>query len=341
MFDMKQAINKTARGENLTIDEAKDVMRQFLSGEATLAQIGSILTSLKMKGETLDEIVGCALVMREKAENPKIKSAKYIDFVGTGGDGTDTFNISTTSVFVAAGAGVKIAKHGNRAISSKSGSVDVLEELGIDVMLEAEEVRKCFDKTGLGFMFAQIFHKSMKNVGQARREMGMRSIFNILGPLSNPSGAEYQLIGVFSKGLTRIFAEAMRMMGVKRALVVHGEDGMDEITTTGETYIAELKDGEIKEYTVSPEQFGIKRVMKEDIAGGNSKENAEIAIKILKGEKGAKRDIVCLNAGAAIYIDGLAESIEEGIELARESIDSGKAFSKLEEVIKVTKSLRK
>jgi len=340
MFDMKQAINKVAKGENLTLEEAKDVMRQLLGGEATQAQIGSILTALRMKGETLDEIVGCATIMQEKAENLGVSADKYIDFVGTGGDGTNTFNISTTAVFVAAGAGVKIAKHGNRAISSKSGSVDVLESLGINVMLEAEQVKECFEKTGLGFMFAQIFHKSMKNVGQARREMGMRSIFNILGPLSNPSGAKYQLIGVFGRELTKTFAEAMNMMGVKRALVVHGEDGMDEITTTGKTYIAEIKDGEITEYTVTPEQFGIKRAVKEDIIGGDSEENAKTTLEILKGEeKGAKRDIVCLNAGAAIYIAGIAESIGEGIKLAEKSIDDGNAFSKLEEVVSVTKGL--
>ena len=340
MFDMKQAINKVAKGNDLTLDEAKDVMRQLLGGGATMAQIGSILTALRMKGETLDEIVGCATVMQEKAENLHISDEKYIDFVGTGGDGTNTFNISTTSAFVAAGAGVKIAKHGNRAISSRSGSVDVLEALGLNVMLEAEQVQKCFEQTGIGFMFAQVFHKSMKNVGQARREMGMRSIFNILGPLSNPSGAKYQLIGVFSKDLTKTFAEAMKAMGVKRALVVNGNDGMDEITTTTETNIAEIKDGEIIEYTISPEQFGFKKATAEDIVGGNAEENAKTTIAILKGEeKGAKRDIVLLNAGAAIYIAGLADSIEAGIKLAQESIDSGKAVAKLEEVARVTKSL--
>lgn len=340
MFDIKEAINKTSKGENLTLEEAKDVMRQLLGGGATQAQIGSILTSLKMKGETIDEIIGCATIMQEKAENLELNVDGYIDFVGTGGDGTNTFNISTTSAFVAAGAGVKIAKHGNRAISSRSGSIDVLEALGINVMLEADGVKKCFEETGVGFMFAQIFHKSMKNVGQARREMGMRSIFNILGPLSNPSSAKLQLIGVFDKKLTKTFAEAMKAMGVTRALVVHGEDGMDEITTTGKTFVAEIKDGKIEEYVITPEQFGIKKANKEDIAGGNAEENAKTTISILKGdEKGAKRDIVCLNAGAAIYIAGIANSIEEGIKLAEKSIDEGKAFEKLQEVIKATQNI--
>ena len=340
MFDMKQAINKVVKGDDLNIDESKDVCRQLLGGGATKAQIGSFLTALRMKGETLDEIVGCASVMQEKAETLDLNDDSYIDFVGTGGDGTNTFNISTTAAFVAAGAGVKIAKHGNRAISSKSGSIDVLEHLGINVMLEAEQVKKCFENVGIGFMFAQIFHKSMKEVGQVRRELGMRSIFNILGPLSNPSGAKSQVIGVFSRGLTKTFAQAMKAMGVKRALVVNGEDGMDEITITGKTYIAEIKDGKIREYTISPEDFKIKKAGKRDIVGGNAEENSRDTIGILNGSiKGAKRDIVCFNAGAAIYIAGIADSIADGIKFAEKSIDEGKAFEKLKEVSEITNKL--
>lgn len=339
MLDMKQAINKVVRKENLTIDEAKDVMKQLLGGGATQAQIGSILTALRMKGETLDEIVGCASVMQSLAEHMSLAGENYIDFVGTGGDGTNTFNISTTSAFVAAGSGVKIAKHGNRAISSRSGSIDVLEALGLNIMLEAEQVEKCFNETGIGFMFAQVFHKSMKNVGQARKELGMRSIFNILGPLSNPSDAKSQLIGVFSPELTKTFAQAMKTMGVKRALVVNGADGMDEITTADKTFVSEIKDGEIIDYEITPEKFGFARANKEDLAGGNAEENAKVTIDILKGAKGPKRDIVLLNSGAAIYISGISKSIEEGIEIAKESIDSGKAFEKLQQVIKVTNSL--
>ncbi len=339
-MDMKQAINKVVKGGNLTFGEAEDVMRLLLGGGATQAQIGSILTALRMKGETLDEIVGCAAVMQELAEHLEVSSDNYIDFVGTGGDGTNTFNISTTASFVAAGAGVKIAKHGNRAVSSKSGSIDVLESLGINVMLEAEQVKKCFEKTGVGFMFAQVFHKSMKNVGQARREMGMRSIFNIIGPLSNPSGAKSQLIGVFSPELTKTFAQAMKTMGVKRALVVNGEDGMDEITTTSQTFVAEIKDDKILEYKIAPEDFGFERVSKDLLVGGNASENADITRAVLKGEdKGARRDIVLFNAGAAIYVAGLADSVKEGIVLAEKSIDNGKAFSKLCEVAEFTQNI--
>jgi len=341
-MDMKQAINKVVKGEDLTLDEAKDVMRLLLGGGASQAQIGSILTALRMKGETLDEIVGCATVMQELAESLNVAADNYIDFVGTGGDGTNTFNISTTASFVAAGAGVKIAKHGNRAISSRSGSIDVLESLGINVMLEAEQVKKCFDKTGVGFMFAQVFHKSMKNVGQARRELGMRSIFNILGPLSNPSDAKSQLIGVFSPELTKTFARAMKAMGVKRALVVNGEDGMDEITTTSQTFVAEIKNDKILEYKIAPEDFGFQRVSKDLLVGGNASENADIARAILKGEdRGARRNIVTFNAGAAIYVAGLVDSIKEGIDAAEKSIDDGKAFSKLCEVVEFTQSLSK
>lgn len=339
MMDMKQAINKVVRNENLTIDEAKVVMKQLLGGGATQAQIGSILTALRMKGETLDEIVGCASVMQSLAEHMNLAGENYIDFVGTGGDGTNTFNISTTSAFVAASSGVKIAKHGNRAISSRSGSIDVLEALGLNIMLEAEQVEKCFNETGIGFMFAQVFHKSMKNVGQARKELGMRSIFNILGPLSNPSDAKSQLIGVFSPELTKTFAQAMKAMGVKRALVVNGADGMDEITTADKTFVSEIKDGEIIDYEITPEKFGFARANKEELVGGNAEENAKVTIDILKGAKGPKRDIVLLNSGAAIYISGISKSIEEGIEIAKESIDSGKAFEKLQQVIKVTNSL--
>ncbi len=338
MIDMKQAINKVVRNENLSVDEAKDVMKQLLGGGATQAQIGSILTALRMKGENLDEIVGCASVLQSLAEHMNL-DGNYIDFVGTGGDGTNTFNISTTSAFVAAGSGVRIAKHGNRAISSRSGSIDVLEALGVNIMLEAELVEKCFNETGIGFMFAQVFHKKMKSVGQARKELGMRSIFNIIGPLSNPSDAKSQLIGVFSPDLTKTFAQAMKVMGVKRALVVNGGDGMDEITTTDKTFVSEIIDGKIISYEITPEEFGFERADKAELVGGNADENAKITMDILKGAKGPKRDIVLLNSGAAIYISGATKSINEGIEIARESIDSGKALKKLQQVVKVTNSL--
>lgn len=342
MMTMKEAISKVVKREDLTVEQAKDVMRIMLGGEATQAQIGSYLTALRMKGETLNEIVGSATVLKEKALHVKPKmSDDYLDMVGTGGDGTNTFNISTTAVFVAAAAGLTICKHGNRAISSRSGSVDLLEELGINVMLEDEAVAKCVDEAGIGFMFAQVFIKSMKNVGQARNDMGIRSIFNILGPLSNPSNAKKQVIGVFSRDLVEPFANAMHMLGVERGLVFSGEDGMDELTTTGNTYVSEIKNGEIISYMLNPKDFGIEAADASQLIGGDKKVNADITRKILNGEeKGAKRDIVCLNSGAALYIGGKAESIADGIKISQDAIDSGKAYEKLQKVIEFTNSLK-
>lgn len=335
---MKELIKKVVDKKDLSYEEARRAMEFLLGDGATQAQRASFLTALMMKGETLDEIVGCADVMKEKAEHVAPKNRpNYVDLVGTGGDGTFTFNISTTAAFVAAGAGVNIAKHGNRSISSKSGSIDVLEELGINVMLEADAVEKCIEETGIGFMFAQIFHKSMKNVGMVRKELGIRTIFNILGPLSNPSNSENMVVGVFSSELVDTFSKAMQKMGVKNALVIHGKDGMDEITTADETLVAELKDGDIKKYTLTPEQFGLKRAKKEELLGGDAKTNKEITLSILKGEEqGSKRDIVLLNAAAAIYVSGLAPSIAEGIKAAEKSIDSGKAYKTYESVVSFT-----
>ncbi len=258
-------------GQNLTFEEAKYAMDKMLGGGATHAQIASFLTALMIKGETLDEIVGCATVMREKASQVSPKGRpNYTDLVGTGGDGTFTFNISTTAAFAAAGAGCNIAKHGNRSISSKSGAVDVLEKLGINVMLEAPQVEKCIEETGIGFMFAQLIHKSMKEVGVVRRELGIRTVFNILGPLSNPSGAENMVVGVFSKDLVDTFSKAMKMLGVKNALVMHSDDGMDELSTSSDTLVAEIKNGEISIYTITPEQFGLKRADISALKGGDA-----------------------------------------------------------------------
>lgn len=338
MITMRDAVTKVVKGQNLTVEEAKTVMRIMMGGDATQAQLGSFLTALRLKGETLDEIVGCATVMKELAEHVKPNVATdYVDLVGTGGDGTNTFNISTTASFVAAGAGVPIAKHGNRAISSKSGAADVLEALGVNVMLEAPEVEKCIEETGIGFMFAQVFHKAMKNVSQARKDMGIRTIFNILGPLSNPSDAKAAVIGVFNPDLTEPFAQAMRAMGVKRAMIVGGRDGMDEITLTGETVVSEIKDDRVINYTISPEQYGMEFAMAEELTGGDSTINAKITLDILSGTMGHRRDIVLLNAGATIYVAGLADSLEEGIHKAEESIDSGMAMKKLEAIREFTK----
>lgn len=334
---MKEFIAKVAEGENLTEEEAKQAMNIMLSGEATQAQIAAFLALERVKGETLDELVGFAAVLRDKAQTISPKVDNYVDLVGTGGDRTFTFNVSTTSAFVVAAAGLPVAKHGNRSISSKSGAGDVLEALGVNIMAEPELVEKCVEEVGIGFMFAQLFNKSMKYVGQARSEMGIRTVFNILGPLANPSRAKNMVVGVYSPTLTEKVATAMSRLGVERAFVVSGEDNMDEITLTGATTVSEIKDGKVTTYQITPEQFGIKRASLEELRGGNGAENAEITKEILKGtKKDAKRDIVLLNAGATLYVGGVAESIEAGVKLAAEAIDSGAAYKKLEELVKVS-----
>lgn len=333
---MKTAIETVASGKNLTEEEAKRVMNIMLSGEASQAQIGSFLTALRMKGETIDELTGFAAVLKEKADTISPKCGNYVDFVGTGGDRTFTFNISTTGAFVAAGAGVHVAKHGNRSISSKSGAGDVLEALGVNILAEPDVVEKCVDEAGLGFMFAQSFNKSMGFVGQARKEMGIRTVFNILGPLANPSRAKGMLVGVYDPEITEKIATVMSRLGVERAFVVSGKDHMDEFTTTADTVVSEIKNGKVITYEVTPEQFGFKRAGLDELQGGDGAVNAEITKQVLQGEKGAKRDIVLFNAGAAIYIAGMAESIQEGIKMAEESIDSGKAMQVLEAVTKMS-----
>lgn len=331
---MKELIAKVVEGKDLTEEEAKKGMEILLSGEATQAQIGSFLTALRMKGETLEELVGFASVLRDKAETISPKVGNYVDLVGTGGDCTYTFNISTTSAFAVAAAGLPVAKHGNRSISSKSGAGDVLEELGVNIMAEPATVERCVNEAGIGFMFAQLFNKSMKYVGQARKEMGVRTVFNILGPLANPSRAKNMVVGVYSPMLTEVVAKAMARLGVERAFVVSGADNMDEITLTGTTTISEIKDGEVKTFQFTPEEVGLKTCSLEELRGGDGKENAKITKAILSGEeKGPKRDIVLLNAGATLYVGGIAKDIKEGIELAAEVIDSGEAKAVLDKLV--------
>lgn len=322
---IQEAIADLTEGKNLTREEAEGAMASLLTGEASQAQIGSFLTALRMKGETVEELVGFATVLKEKAEHVTPKAKNYLDLVGTGGDKTFTFNISTTSALVAAGAGLHIAKHGNRSISSKSGAGDVLEALGVNIMAEPKIVEQCIDEAGIGFMFAQSFNKSMRFVGQARKEMGIRTVFNILGPLANPSRAKNMMVGVYDPKLTEQIAAVMSQLGVERAFVVSGRDCMDEITTTTATVISEIKHGKIETFEIEPEEFGIKRATLKDLKGGDGRENAEITRRILEGEKGPKRDIVLLNAGASLYVAGMAENIKEGMAMAEESIDSGKA----------------
>lgn len=336
---MKQAIQKVADKQDLTRQEAQEVMEKLLTGEATQAQIAAFLTALRMKGETIDEIVGLASVLSDKAEHIHPDVPTYIDLVGTGGDRTFSFNISTTAALAAAAAGLPVAKHGNRSISSKSGAGDVLEALGVNIMTEPKQVESCIKEVGIGFMFAQTFNKSMRFVGQARNEMGIRTVFNILGPLANPSGAKGMVVGVYDPSLTGVLASAMSQLGVERAFVVSGKDNMDEITLSTETVVSELKDGEVCTYEISPEQFGMKRVPLSELQGGSAQENAKITKAILSGEKGPKRDIVLLNAGASLYIGGIADSIEAGIKLAEEAIDSGKALEVLQKLVEYTTGL--
>lgn len=335
---MKELLKKVVDGYDLTRDEAAMAMDMMLEGTVSPVLVSSFLTALRTKGETVEEIVGCTEMMKSKAGTVNINSDEYIDFVGTGGDNTNTFNISTTSMFVCAAAGVTLAKHGNRAASSKSGSADLLEALGVNIMLEPQQVSECINKTGMGFMNAQKFHKAMKNVAPIRAELGIRTIFNMLGPLSNPSGATKQVIGVFSREMVPIFAMVMKEMGVKDAMVVCGSDGMDEITTTGKTYVNEIKNGDITAYEIDPADYGIAYAKAEDIKGGDGKENARIARSVFSGEKGAARDIVIMNSAAGLYIGGKAKSYADGIELARKMLDSKKVLEKLDEFVRVTNS---
>lgn len=327
---MQNILNKLVAGNNLTREEAMQAQELILTGQATPAQIACFLTALRMKGETLDEITGLAAVLREKANTISPKVDNYVDFVGTGGDRTNTFNISTTSAFVTAAAGLPVAKHGNRSISSKSGAGDVLEALGVNISADPKVVEKCVETVGIGFMFAPHFNPAMKYVGPVRKELGIRTVFNILGPLSNPSRAKKMMIGVYLPSLTELIAGVLANLGVESGFVVSGDDNMDEITLTGETTVSEIRNGEIKTYKISPEQFGLKRCDISELQGGDGAANAEITKNILSGkEQGAKRDIVLLNAGAALYIGGRAESIEAGMKLAVSTIDSGKAVDTL------------
>ncbi|HHV96898.1 MAG TPA: anthranilate phosphoribosyltransferase [Clostridiaceae bacterium] len=334
------AISKLADRKSLTEQEAAGALNCIMSGEATDSQIGSFITALRIKGETIEEITGCAKVMRQKAEaiNPSV--SYYIDTCGTGGDGTNTFNISTAAAFIASAAGVPIAKHGNRSVSSKCGSADVLENLGININLTPDQVKSCIENVGIGFLFAPVFHKSMKYAANVRKELGIRTIFNILGPLTNPANAKGQVLGVFAEHLTEIVAKVLMNLGVERALVVHGMDGMDEITTTTKTKITEIKCGNIETYELDPQDYGFKPASKKDLVGGSAEENSRIIISVLQGEKGAKREIVLLNAAASLYVGKVANSISEGIKIAEEIIDSGMALKKLEELKEYSNSFQ-
>ena len=334
---MKEILAKLVAGNDLSVEEAKKAQEIILTGQATDAQIAAFLTALRMKGETIDEITGLASVLRAKANTIAPKVDKHVDLVGTGGDCTYSFNISTTSAFVVAAAGLPVAKHGNRSISSKSGAGDVLEALGVNISADPDVVSRCVETVGIGFMFAPHFNPAMKYVGKVRKELGFRTVYNTLGPLSNTSRAKAMVVGVYDKNLTETIANAMMNMGVERALVVSGNDNMDEITLTGATTISEIKDNTVNTYTVTPEQFGFETVELKELQGGDGKVNAQITKDILSGkEKGAKRNIVLLNAGATLYAGGMCSSIEEGIKLAEKTIDSGKAASIIDALVEAS-----
>ncbi|MCQ4022752.1 MULTISPECIES: anthranilate phosphoribosyltransferase [unclassified Ruminococcus] len=336
---IKNAIEKLINGENLGFDETKAVMNQIMSGEATNAQIASFLTALRIKGETPTEISACATVMRDKGIKLK-RDFTVAEIVGTGGDCANTFNISTISGIVISAAGVPVAKHGNRSVSSKCGAADILEALGVNINLTPEQNKQVLKECGICFMFAQLYHSSMKYAAPVRRELGTRTVFNILGPLANPTGAEINLIGVYSSELVRPIAEVLQKLGVKRSMVIHGLDGLDEITLTDKTLACEINGDTLTEFEIDPEQYGFTLCESSELVGGDAQENAQIAVDILDGEKGAKRNIVLLNSAVVLYLAGKAQSIEDGIKLAAETIDSGKAKQQLEKFIKATNSFK-
>lgn len=329
---IKEAIAKVVAKTNLTEAEAESVMREIMQGEATDAQIASYITALRMKGETVEEITGSARVMREKAVPIKLDAKYQVDTCGTGGDMAHTFNISTTVAFAVAGAGVSVAKHGNRSVSSKSGSADVLQALGVNIEIPSQKVEACMQEVGIGFLFAPMMHLAMKYAIGPRREIGIRTLFNLLGPLTNPARVKSQIMGVYSADLTGMLAKALGNLGATHAFVVHGMDGLDEITITDKTKVSEFKDNAVKDYYIHPADFGLAMGKPEDLKGGDAKDNAGITIDILKGQQGPRRTIVLLNAAAGIAASGRAADFKEGIRLAAESIDSGAALKKLEEL---------
>ena len=335
-MNIQQAIAKLLEQESLTAEEMTDVMNEIMTGKATDAQTGGFLIALRLKGETVDEITAAAQVMRDLATPVDIQADNLVDIVGTGGDGSSTFNISTASCFVVAAAGGHVAKHGNRSVSSKSGAADVLEAAGVNLSVSPEQIKVCVEEIGVGFMFALNHHSAMKYAIGPRKEMAVRTVFNVLGPLTNPAGAPNQLLGVFSQELVRPLAEVLRQLGSNHVLVVHAQDGMDEISIATPTFVAELKDGKITEYTISPEDFGFTSQSLDSIKVETADESLAMLKGVLTNEEGAAKDIVCLNAGAAIYASGLTDSLADGIKKAADTIASGAALDKLTALIEKT-----
>jgi len=329
---IKEAIAKVISRTNLTEAEAEGVMREIMQGEATDAQIACYITALRMKGETVEEITGSARVMREKAVPVRVDAAYQVDTCGTGGDMAHTFNISTTAAFVVAGAGVAVAKHGNRSVSSKSGSADVLQALGVNIEMPSSRCEECIREVGIGFLFAPMMHQAMKYAIGPRREIGIRTIFNVLGPLTNPARVTSQIMGVYAADLTGLLARALGNLGAKHAFVVHGMDGLDEITITDKTKVSEFRDGNVKDYFLHPSDFGFSIARPDMLKGGEAKDNAAITLDILNGKKGPCREIVLMNSAAALASSGRATDLKAGIAVAAESIDSGAALRKLEQL---------
>ena len=334
-MDIREAIDAIVSGQSLTMDQAAAVMRQIMQGEATSGQLGAFLTALRLKGESTGEIAGMATVMREFSLKVRVEGT-VVDSVGTGGDGTNSFNISTAAALVAAGAGVRIAKHGNRAASGSCGAADVLEELGVRIELPPEGVERCINEGGIGFMFAQAFHPSMRHAGPVRREIGIRTVFNILGPLTNPAAAQRQLIGVAFPQLGEKMAEVLRLLGSERSLVVHGAGGLDEIALDGDTTVWELRDGQVNSWTFHPSDTGLGRWSVEDLRGGDREANAATMRRLLGGEGGPIRDAVLLNTAGVLLAAGIAPDITAGIQQAAQAIDSGAARERLDAMVELS-----
>lgn len=332
----KNVIDKLLSGDNLSDTEAKELMDLIMSGELTDSQVSAVLVALRSKGETVEEITGFARAMKEKSKRVNVDDYS-IDTCGTGGDGKDTFNISTAVSIVSSAAGVSVVKHGNRAVSSRSGSADVLIELGFNIEVEPEQAEKCLREKGMTFLFAPNYHSAMKNVAGIRRELGIRTVFNMLGPLSNPADIKGQVLGVYDGELTSTIANVLLKLGRERALVVHGDDGLDEITTTTTTTVSEVRDGEVIEYKINPLDLGINLAQPEDLEGGDCKENAEIILDIFKGVKGPKRDIVVINSAAALYVGKKVDNLKDGVRLAEDLLDKGLVMDKLRELIEYSK----
>jgi anthranilate phosphoribosyltransferase len=330
-----QAIYQLLNGQDLSLSEAKEVMTQIMEGRATAAQMGGLLTALRMKGESIEEITACAMVMREKCVRLQ-PDMDVLDIVGTGGDEANTFNISTVSSLVVSAGGVPVAKHGNRSVSSKCGSADVLEALGVKIDLGAQRSEEILRSIGICFMFAPVYHASMKYAAPVRKELGVRTIFNILGPLANPAGANMQLLGVYDEELVRPLAQVLLNLGVKRGMVVHGHDGLDEVTLCDTTTICEIAGGKLNSFFLTPEQLGLTRCNRGDLTGGTAQENAQIALSVLRGERGPMRDVVVLNSAVCLYMAHNQVTLRECVRMAQELIDSGRAMEQLEKFVRLS-----